>query len=415
VKVVEYNGKRTDHPKYPEGIDLNNPEVFQVTNYVNDISVENAEVLMTSDVDGNYRGVYTYGIDRISEEDLVSVEGKPNDPLYYLYDALGTTTAITNMNEGIIDSNRFAPYGEPLDPVAKNSRLTNSSFGYTGELHDIEAGTLYLRARYYEPGTMRFISQDTMFGDIMEPLSRNLYIYGNANPMTYVDPSGHYYIIKNDNGTYSLARDNKFTLWSKNIVSAIPFVGSTIVSYAELQLSVAGGNSATDKTSLATNYATDLVSEFGKEALSKTATAISVISNLVSIAKSATIYSLDIISFDILNRAKISTTSKDINILISRMASAYDFILQNYKYFTTTIGYTNKSQYDIDDELSKSKEPDKLIDKYEKKYEAYLISLGYQRKDVDIEGRLFWYYLKDWKERREAIIKEFLRLYSNDI
>jgi peptidoglycan hydrolase-like protein with peptidoglycan-binding domain len=39
---------------------------------------------------------------------------------------------------------------------------------------------------------MRFLQQDTMFGDTREPLTRNLYIYGNANPMTYVDPSGHY-------------------------------------------------------------------------------------------------------------------------------------------------------------------------------------------------------------------------------
>jgi len=187
--------KRLDHPQNPGGIDLNNPEVFEVTNYINDISVENEEVLMTTDIDGNYRGVYTYGIERISAEDLVSIEGRPNNPLYYLYDAIGTTTSITNMNAGIIDSNRFAPYGEPLDPVAKNSRLTNSPFGFTGEMHDLEGGLVYLRARYYEPKTMQFIQQDTMFGDTMEPLTRNLYIYGNANPLTYVDPSGHWAVV----------------------------------------------------------------------------------------------------------------------------------------------------------------------------------------------------------------------------
>ena len=183
--------KRLTHPKNPDGIAITEPEVFEVTNYINDINRENAEVLMTSDVDGNYWGVYTYGIDRISAEDLVSIEGKPNNPLYYLQDALGTTTSVTNMNAGVIDSNRFAPYGEPLDPVAKNSRRTNSSFGFTGEAHGIEEGLVYLRARYYEPDTMRFLQQDTMFGDIKEPMSRNLYIYGNANPLTYVDPSGH--------------------------------------------------------------------------------------------------------------------------------------------------------------------------------------------------------------------------------
>lgn len=136
--------KKITHPNNPEGIEITEPEVFEVTNYVNDINRENTEVLMTSDVDGNYWGVYTYGTERISAEDLVSIEGKPNNPLYYLHDALGTTTSVTNMNAGVIDSNRFAPYGEPIDPVAKNSRRTNSSFGFTGEAHGIEEGLVYL-------------------------------------------------------------------------------------------------------------------------------------------------------------------------------------------------------------------------------------------------------------------------------
>ncbi len=72
-------------------------------------------------------------------EDLGQVEGKPNDPLYYLSDALGST-----MNAGIIDSNRFAPFGETIVPVAKNARLTNSPFGFTGESHDIEGGLITL-------------------------------------------------------------------------------------------------------------------------------------------------------------------------------------------------------------------------------------------------------------------------------
>jgi RHS repeat-associated protein len=109
------------------------------------------------------------------------------------------------MNAGIIDNNRFAPYGEPLSPVAKNSRLTNSPWGYTGESHDIEAGLVYLRARYYEPGTSRFIQQDSYpyFGEIEEPLTRNLYIYVSGNPLYYIDPSGHYMVAENDGGSGS--------------------------------------------------------------------------------------------------------------------------------------------------------------------------------------------------------------------
>ncbi|WBW99795.1 RHS repeat-associated core domain-containing protein [Oceanirhabdus sp. W0125-5] len=78
-----------------------------------------------------------------------------------------------------------------MSPVAKNARLTNSYYGYTGEMHDIEGRMLYLRARYYDFNTSQFMQQDTVLGDIKEPLTRNLYLYGKGNPLTYVDPSGH--------------------------------------------------------------------------------------------------------------------------------------------------------------------------------------------------------------------------------
>ena len=147
---------------------------------------------MTTDVDGNYRGAYTYANgERVSVEDLGQVEGKPNNPLYYLSDALGSTIAFTNINAGIIDSNRFAPYGEAISPVAKNARLTNSPFGFTGESHDIEGGLIYLRARYYDPTLGRFLSEYSYEGQISNPLSINLYTYCENNPILYTDPSGH--------------------------------------------------------------------------------------------------------------------------------------------------------------------------------------------------------------------------------
>lgn len=79
-----------------------NPDIFEVTNCITPLLGIN-EVLITTDVDGNYRGIYNYADrERLCMEDLVGVEGKPNKPLYYLSDALGPTAAITNMNEEII-------------------------------------------------------------------------------------------------------------------------------------------------------------------------------------------------------------------------------------------------------------------------------------------------------------------------
>jgi RHS repeat-associated protein len=54
-----------------------------------------------------------------------------------------------------------------------------------------ETCTIYLRARYYNPGTGRFISRNSFAGKQGDPLSLNLYTYCANNPIRYIDPSGH--------------------------------------------------------------------------------------------------------------------------------------------------------------------------------------------------------------------------------
>jgi RHS repeat-associated protein len=63
---------------------------------------------------------------------------------------------------------------------------------FTGEQLDTETDNYFLRARYYSPNSARFISRDTYDGTAGNPISQNHYLYGGANPLTYVDPSGHF-------------------------------------------------------------------------------------------------------------------------------------------------------------------------------------------------------------------------------
>lgn len=67
----------------------------------------------------------------------------------------------------------------------------DNPFKYAGQYYDKETGLYYLRARYYDPGLMRFITEDTNRGDVKDPLSLNLYIYCKGNPIKYVDINGH--------------------------------------------------------------------------------------------------------------------------------------------------------------------------------------------------------------------------------
>ncbi len=87
----------------------------------------------------------------------------------YVYDAWGNHRIITNVdNIGTINPIR-----------------------YRGYYYDTETDLYYLEARYYDPETGRFISQDSI--DFLVPdhlTGLNLYAYCNNNPIMYTDPSG---------------------------------------------------------------------------------------------------------------------------------------------------------------------------------------------------------------------------------
>ena len=89
----------------------------------------------------------------------------------------------------------------------------NNPFRYCGEYYDKETGSLYLRARYYNPATGRFLTEDThwnpqnmIYGDSPVKLANksyaphilsimqgnNLYGYCMNNPQMFFDGSGEY-------------------------------------------------------------------------------------------------------------------------------------------------------------------------------------------------------------------------------
>ena len=59
----------------------------------------------------------------------------------------------------------------------------------------------YLRARYMDTSTGRFISQDSYAGSISDPVSLHKYLYANANPVMNSDPSGYFTLEDVEIGT----------------------------------------------------------------------------------------------------------------------------------------------------------------------------------------------------------------------
>ncbi len=102
-----------------------------------------------------------------------------SDGKYYHYDTHGSVSALTNAQNEVLAQNAYDAYGagsvSPLSP-----------FGYCGEYTDSETGFVYLRNRYYDTQTGRFISEDPIKdGD-------NWYAYCDSNPVNKIDPSGLY-------------------------------------------------------------------------------------------------------------------------------------------------------------------------------------------------------------------------------
>jgi RHS repeat-associated protein len=61
---------------------------------------------------------------------------------------------------------------------------------FAGEQFDGELEQYYLRQRFYDAGVGRFTRRDTYEGRVGEPVTLHKYLYGNANPVNFTDPSG---------------------------------------------------------------------------------------------------------------------------------------------------------------------------------------------------------------------------------
>ena len=121
---------------------------------------------------------YLYGVGRIAQESTNGVQ-------YFLGDALGSVRQLVDTNGSVILAKDYEPYGEVLNSAGEGA----SSYGFTGEMHEV-TGLVYLRARYYAPRDGRFMSCDLWVGNQSRPMSYNNWLYAYSNPVFYIDPFG---------------------------------------------------------------------------------------------------------------------------------------------------------------------------------------------------------------------------------
>jgi RHS repeat-associated protein len=88
---------------------------------------------------------------------------------------------------GLSDSYDYDAFGNKINSTG----TTPNNYLYRGEQFDSDLGMYYLRARYYNPLSGRFLSVDSRSGQ-----GQRRYAYADADPVNGMDPSGNEAIIE---------------------------------------------------------------------------------------------------------------------------------------------------------------------------------------------------------------------------
>jgi RHS repeat-associated protein len=151
-----------------------------VYRYDGQMGMQDVETSGTSIIVNDY-ALGARGVDAVSRTDSTGTAVG-----YPLYDAHGNRIATLTKSGpsfGLVDVRSYDAWGQ-VRQGARTGRPRGRYVASIGHVQDDESGLIYMRARYYEPGSGRFVSEDPARD------GRNWYIYAKNNPITTLDPAG---------------------------------------------------------------------------------------------------------------------------------------------------------------------------------------------------------------------------------
>ena len=134
-------------------------------------------------VSGSVLRTYAYGLQRISQNQIIDNQWVT---IYYGYDGAGNVRQLINASGVVTDTYDYDAFGN----VINKSGTTQNNYLYRGEQFDPDLGMYYLRARWYNPLTGRFLSRDPEEGQFWEPKTLHKYLYARGDPVNGIDPMG---------------------------------------------------------------------------------------------------------------------------------------------------------------------------------------------------------------------------------
>jgi RHS repeat-associated protein len=145
---------------------------------VDDLNLTGLPQVVEETVNNVVQRQYTYGLQLISENQIAN-----NTWVTSLYqtDGTGSVRQLTNSAGVVTDTYEYDAYGNKISSTG----TTPNNYLYRGEQYDPDLSLYYLRARYYNPVTGRFLSVDSLAGE-----GQRRYEYADADPVNGMDPSG---------------------------------------------------------------------------------------------------------------------------------------------------------------------------------------------------------------------------------
>jgi RHS repeat-associated protein len=150
---------------------------------VDDLSTSGYSQVVEELVAGSVQHTYTYGNHLISQSQQRNGGWQIS---FYGHDAHGNVRFLTDASGVVTDTYAYDAFGI----LTSATGTTPNNYLFNGQQYDRDLGFYFQRARYYNQDRGRFLTMDPVAGRLDDPMTLHKYMFGHADPVNRIDPSG---------------------------------------------------------------------------------------------------------------------------------------------------------------------------------------------------------------------------------